>query len=188
MASPTQCTWVWVSSGGWWWTGKPGMLQSMGLQRFWHDWATELNWTEYFCKSENQSCCLSSYDRQFLTNMVKWIEQKSSLCNFCFLTNDIPSLASIILPSEKGLLRYSVAELLATWHYSIQSWYLLLQPLHKTIQHKHKSYNSLSHLLYTYTPKILLVCSFLLSKLNTSKYIPDVLWLGYWHFDHILAF
>ena len=30
---------------GWWWTGKPGMLQSMGLQRVGHDWVTELNWT-----------------------------------------------------------------------------------------------------------------------------------------------
>ena len=44
MASPTQRTWVWVSSGGWWWTGSLGMLQSMGLQRVGHDWAT--NWTE----------------------------------------------------------------------------------------------------------------------------------------------
>ena len=44
MASPTWWTWVWVSSGGWWWTGKPGVLQSMGLQRVRHDWATELNW------------------------------------------------------------------------------------------------------------------------------------------------
>ena len=45
MASPTQCTWVWVNSGSWWWTGRPGVLQSMGLQRVGHDWATELNWT-----------------------------------------------------------------------------------------------------------------------------------------------
>ena len=45
MASPTQCTWVWVNSQSWWWTGKPGMLQNMGLQRVGHDWATELNWT-----------------------------------------------------------------------------------------------------------------------------------------------
>ena len=44
-ALPTWWTWVWVSSGSWWWTGKPGMLQSMGLQRVRHDWATELtNW------------------------------------------------------------------------------------------------------------------------------------------------
>ena len=42
MASPTQWTWVWVSSRNWWWTGKSGMLQSMGLQRVRHDWATEL--------------------------------------------------------------------------------------------------------------------------------------------------
>ena len=36
---------VWASSGSWWWTGKPGVLQSMGSQRVRHDWATELNWT-----------------------------------------------------------------------------------------------------------------------------------------------
>ena len=42
MASPTQWTWVWVSSESWWWTGKPGVLQSMGSQRVRHDWATEL--------------------------------------------------------------------------------------------------------------------------------------------------
>ena len=43
MASPTWWTWVWASSGSWWWTGKPGVLQSMGSQRVGHDWATELN-------------------------------------------------------------------------------------------------------------------------------------------------
>ena len=46
MASPTQWTWVWVNSGRWWWTGRPGVLQFMGLQRVRHNWATELNWTE----------------------------------------------------------------------------------------------------------------------------------------------
>ena len=45
MASPTQWTWVWVSYGSWWWTEKPGMLQSMGLQRVGHDWMMELNWS-----------------------------------------------------------------------------------------------------------------------------------------------
>ena len=43
MASPTQWTWVWASSGSWWRIGKPGVLQSMGSQRVRHDWATELN-------------------------------------------------------------------------------------------------------------------------------------------------
>jgi len=42
MAAPTWWTWVWASSGSWWWTGKPGMLQSMGSQKVRHDWMTEL--------------------------------------------------------------------------------------------------------------------------------------------------
>ena len=46
MASPTQWTWVWVNSRNWWWTGKPGMLQSMRWQRVRHNWATELNWAK----------------------------------------------------------------------------------------------------------------------------------------------
>ena len=41
----TNWIWVWVSSKSWWWTGKPGVLQSMESQRIRHDWATELNWT-----------------------------------------------------------------------------------------------------------------------------------------------
>ena len=45
MASPTQWTWVWVNSGSWWRTGRPGVLLSMGSQRVGHDWVTELNWT-----------------------------------------------------------------------------------------------------------------------------------------------
>ena len=44
MASPTQRTWVWVNSRGWWWTWRPGVLQFMGLQRVRHDWVTKLNW------------------------------------------------------------------------------------------------------------------------------------------------
>ena len=43
MASPTRWTWVWGSSGSWWWTGRPGVLQSVGSQRVRHDWATELS-------------------------------------------------------------------------------------------------------------------------------------------------
>ena len=46
MASPAQSTWVWVDSRSWWWTGRPGVLWFMGLQRVGHGWATELNWTD----------------------------------------------------------------------------------------------------------------------------------------------
>ena len=75
MASWTRWTWVLVNSGSWWWTGRPGVLRFMGLQRVGHDWATELNWTEQrslrlssvlfilftlFCSSEVISTILSS--------------------------------------------------------------------------------------------------------------------------------
>ena len=42
MAWPTQWTWVWINSGSWWWTGRPGMLWFMGSQIVRHDWAAEL--------------------------------------------------------------------------------------------------------------------------------------------------
>ena len=45
MASSTHWTWIWVDSGSWWWTGRPGVLWFMGSQRVGHNWATELNWT-----------------------------------------------------------------------------------------------------------------------------------------------
>ena len=47
IASLARWTWVWVNSRSWWWTGRPGMLQFMGLQRVKHDWVTELNSTEH---------------------------------------------------------------------------------------------------------------------------------------------
>ena len=48
MASLSQSTWVQVNSMNWWWTGRPGMLQSMGSQRVGHNWAIKLNW--FYCK------------------------------------------------------------------------------------------------------------------------------------------
>ena len=48
MASLTRWTWVWVNSGSWWWTERPGVLQFMGSQRVGCDWATELNWTDRY--------------------------------------------------------------------------------------------------------------------------------------------
>ena len=54
MASPIQWTWVWVNSGRWWWTGRPGMLWFMGSQRVRHDWATDLIWSDLI-PSQNKS-------------------------------------------------------------------------------------------------------------------------------------
>ena len=61
VASLTQWTCFWVSSRSWWWTEKPGVLQSMGLQRVVHDWETEL--------TELTDLCLSSYCRNCPTQM-----------------------------------------------------------------------------------------------------------------------
>ena len=54
VASPTGWTWVWASSGSWWWTGKPGVLQATESQRVGHDWVTELTddyiiWSIFNC-------------------------------------------------------------------------------------------------------------------------------------------
>jgi len=46
MALLTQWIWVWINYRSWWWTGRPGMLKSMGLQRVKKKWATELNWMQ----------------------------------------------------------------------------------------------------------------------------------------------
>ena len=54
MASPTQWTW-WVSSRIWWWTGRPGVLQSMGSQRVRYDWTAEPNWTTVHACAINPS-------------------------------------------------------------------------------------------------------------------------------------
>ena len=51
MASLTQWTWVCVNFRNWWWTGRPGMLQSMGSQTVVHNWMIELNWTKLKCTS-----------------------------------------------------------------------------------------------------------------------------------------
>ena len=50
MSSPTQWTWVWINSGSWWWTGRPGVLRFMGSQRVGHDWSDLAAAAEIHCK------------------------------------------------------------------------------------------------------------------------------------------
>ena len=60
MASPTRQTWVWVDSRSWWWTGRPGVLRFMGLQRVGRlsDW-TELNWRVKWSEVRVAQLCLT---------------------------------------------------------------------------------------------------------------------------------
>ena len=64
--SLTQCMCVWASSGSWWRTGRPGMLQPMGSQRVGHDWATEMNWTEL------RKGSLSISDQLVSNSLIGW--------------------------------------------------------------------------------------------------------------------
>ena len=76
MASPTQWTWVWVNSGSWWWTGRPGVLQSMGSQRVGHNRATVLNLfiaLHRYCFKKNW---------RFVA-LLNWHYFSNSFCLFC---------------------------------------------------------------------------------------------------------
>ena len=71
MASPTRWAWVWVNYGSCWWTGRPGMLQSMRSQRVGHNWVTELNWTPLPAPSTSYPLSMlfhfSTYSPQYIT-------------------------------------------------------------------------------------------------------------------------
>ena len=68
MASLTWWTWVWASFSSWWWTGKPGMLQSMGSQRIRHNWATELNIYGALLCIKYHSRCLTNISSLYLSD------------------------------------------------------------------------------------------------------------------------
>ena len=87
MTSPTRWTWIWVVSGSWWWTGKPGVLQSMGLQRVGHDWATELILTHYFFK-----ICAALDTIDCLTDSLSILASLVSFYHFGFLSPLSPLL------------------------------------------------------------------------------------------------
>ena len=70
MASPTRWTWVWVSSWSWWWTGRPGVLQSMGLQRVRHNWVAVLNWTDESYPVTNQVFTLAKYQSPWVYFLI----------------------------------------------------------------------------------------------------------------------
>ena len=66
MASLTQWTWDWVNSGSWWWTRRPGMLQSMGSHGVGHDWATD--WAELGCADKS----VMPRWRKFILTLYFW--------------------------------------------------------------------------------------------------------------------
>jgi len=76
MASLTQWTWVWVNSGSWWWTGSPGVLRFMGLQRVGQDWATDLIWSDEINRHASTVLSVNDWINQLGKKTVLWL----SLC------------------------------------------------------------------------------------------------------------
>ena len=116
MASLTQWTWVWASSGSWWWTGRPGVLRSMGSQRVRHEWAPELNWPDiYACIAGRFVAIWASRE----AHTVKWFSDvcpeslscvhqkltqhyKSRICRYStFLKSKMKKVFSILVDSDK---------------------------------------------------------------------------------------
>ena len=81
MASLTQWIWVWVSSGRWSWTGKPGVLQSMESQRLRHKWATELNWNSF----DYYSIVIYSWQSGYVMSPALFFLLKTSLASQSFV-------------------------------------------------------------------------------------------------------
>ena len=81
MASPTWSTWLWVNSGSWWWTGRPGVLRFMGSQRVGHNWATELNWVYSSGHFEqiNEAFLVASFIRK--NHLLTWYIISSAVGN-----------------------------------------------------------------------------------------------------------
>ena len=90
MPSPSQWIWVWVNSRSWWWTGRPGVLRLMGLQRVRHDWATELNWTEWSSAFPYFLQFKSEFDNR---EFIIWAIVSSQSC-LCWLYRASPYLAA----------------------------------------------------------------------------------------------
>ena len=72
MASLTQRTWVWGNSGSCWWTGKSGVLQSMGSQRVRHNWVTEMNWTEFMESNPTTSWKIEGGNKENSDRFIFW--------------------------------------------------------------------------------------------------------------------
>ena len=93
MASPNQRTWVWVSSGGWWWTGKSGMLQSMGLKS--SDITEWLNW------AYDVSCEFGIYALYYVVEVCFFDAQffKSFKMKWCWVLSKAPLIRQLLKES-----------------------------------------------------------------------------------------
>ena len=89
MASLTRWIWFWVNSRSLWLTGMLGMLRFRGSQRVGHDWATELNWTDWNLRKEiyyNEAAHVTMKAEKSYLSFQSWIFRKVRVCRFENLT------------------------------------------------------------------------------------------------------
>ena len=89
MASLTPWMWVWINSRSWWWTGRPGVLQSVGSQRVGNDWVTELNWRNWIQ--------VSSAASRLLTVWAIGEAQKVLVAKMCQILTKNPLVSAMFL-------------------------------------------------------------------------------------------
>ena len=108
MASVTRWTWVWVNSGSWWWTGRPGVLRFMGSQRVGHDWATDLIWSDIMLLnlSPYSSRCIQENLAFTFPNLIwiwQYIQRLSLNLGMAIILRKSPH--SLITHGKKHLLK-----------------------------------------------------------------------------------
>ena len=121
-ASLTWWTFAWATSGSWWWTMRPGVLQSTGLQRVGQDWAAELNWDPggasgeeptYWCR-RGKKCGFDPW-----VGKIPWRRPQRSTP--VFLPGEAPSTEEPGRLESAGLQSVSpMTE--TTWHARAHSW------------------------------------------------------------------
>ena len=144
MRSPTQWTWVWVNSGSWWWTGRAGMMQSMGSQRVGHDWVTELNWTNSSWGSLSshslQHLFLVAYLMITIVRAMNWYLIKVLICISLMISEvECPFIYLLVVYlKKKKSLFISAAHFwsgyLLSWFWVVSSFCILdINPLSDTL-------------------------------------------------------
>ena len=106
----SSLTWVWASTGIWWWTGKPFVLQSLGSQRVEQEWVNDLKWTGSEYLAEEHKPCIQEADRLRATSAMKHQPPHSQVNQLSFLK------LSHLLPSHHTLWLSSPPASLAALH------------------------------------------------------------------------
>ena len=121
MASPTQWTWIWVGSRSWWWTEKPGKLQSIGSQRVGHDQVTELNWPEQsIFNKRTYFLLLRKYKHVVLVYLLNCVQLFATLWTAA-------CQASLSITNSWSLLRFMPMEsVMSSNHFILCCLFLLL--------------------------------------------------------------